>query len=271
MNSFFKDYVFCATLSLLFSFNVAADQAQEPAIIVIGASLSSGDLPLNDAGQGVLGGISIGLGSYLNLGHALIKNSQLPGYVINEAQAGATTFDRTHCTPEGECYENLWLSFDHQLDRALARVGVPGVPGVYNAKYVVITLSNDCLHANAFGIPQEEAVPCTFDEFQASVDRQIALGQRILNLGMTPIFDEAMSIEKLDLATAGAVSGLLWMMDDASYVELNTLRSQRIRAELPGAVLLNIWGGEFETIDGIHPTDKSARKAATVIAKFVTN
>ena len=252
-------------LSLLFSFQTMAAQPTEPAIIVIGASASSGDLPLNDQGQGVIGGLSMGLGSFLSLGHALIKDPRLPGYVINEAQAGATTFTRAHCPIGGPCTPDLWRGYNEQLDRALARVGVPGLP-TYNAKFVVITLANDCFHSNAFGIPQEDATPCTYAQYNEYIDRLIALGQRVLDLGMTPIFDNVIPAGRINLNPRPTQ---LWLLGPEDYTELNNLRIQRVRAELPGAAVLDIWDDHYGNIDGIHPDNKTARRAAAVIAQFI--
>ena len=56
-----------------------AEQVPEPALLVIGASWANGNLPLNDEMQGVWGGLNVGVGSYLDLGQALIKDPRLPG------------------------------------------------------------------------------------------------------------------------------------------------------------------------------------------------
>jgi hypothetical protein len=83
--------------------------------------------PLNN-GVAQLGGISVGFGAYLSLGHAPIRTDSLPGHPLNEGPGGATTFAR--------------------------RVVLPPRLDSYDAKYVVISTANDCLHADAFGIPQ---------------------------------------------------------------------------------------------------------------------
>ena len=67
-------------------------------LLVIGASYGEGKTPFNN-GLAPLGGISVGFGSYLSVGQALTRAPQLPGYVINEAQGGATTFARSYCAP----------------------------------------------------------------------------------------------------------------------------------------------------------------------------
>ncbi len=89
---------------LLFTFCLAwspawAAQALSPAILVIGASFENAVTPFNDKLEAPLGGISVNAGSYLSLGNALARTPLLDGFIINEAQAGATTFDRLNCTP----------------------------------------------------------------------------------------------------------------------------------------------------------------------------
>jgi len=150
---------FCGLLLSLAVSAVSTTAVAEEPILVIGASFANGAMPFNDNLDAPLGGISIGLGSYLSLGNALVRESSLSGHVINEAQAGATTFDRQTCNPD--CTPDvIWQGYDKQFTKALARVTLrdPGTGDitVLNSKYVVITLSNDCLHSDAFGIPQKK-------------------------------------------------------------------------------------------------------------------
>jgi hypothetical protein len=64
----------------------AADAALQLPLLVIGASYSEGKPPFNN-GIAPLDGSAVGFGSYLSLGEALTRNEELPGFVINEAQA----------------------------------------------------------------------------------------------------------------------------------------------------------------------------------------
>jgi hypothetical protein len=172
-------------LTCLQSLNAAAS---EPAILVIGASMSEAKVPFNDDMKAPLGGISVALGSYLSLGNALVKDPRLPGYVINEAQAGATTFDRSGCNPGPECVDG-WQGYEKQLQMALARVTIPMVPPIRNARHVVITIANDCLHSDAFGIPQDQTAPCDYAQMNVYIDSLLAVGQQALDAGITPIYD----------------------------------------------------------------------------------
>lgn len=236
-------------------------------LLVIGASYAEARTPFSN-GVAPLGGIAVGLGSYLSLGNALVRDNKLPGHVINEAQAGATTFERPFCAPgAATCGPAGWDSYQTQLERAIARVAIPPALTALNAKYVLIGKPNDCLHADAFGVPQSESQPCTTAEIHASIDRLIAVGQYAIARGLTPIYDVAPRYRALDLPLFKTMFGLAWVVSEGDYNLYRTLHRDRIRAELPGALMLDMWKDFVHGGDGIHPTDDSTRAAARVIAK----
>jgi hypothetical protein len=259
---------FAAASSALWAGSVQAakDKASERPLLVIGASYSEGKTPFNN-GLAPLGGISVGFGSYLSLGHALTREPLLPGHLINEGQAGATTFARPYCAPGAPtCGPASWDSYQTQLDRALARVAQPPSFTTYNAKYVVISMPNDCLHADAFGIPQATSQPCTPAQMNAVVDRLIAVGQSALTRGVVPVYDVAPRYRDLDLPLFGATFGLAWVISEADYSTLRELRRTRIPAELPAAIVVDMWKEFKHAGDGIHPDDATTRKAARAVA-----
>jgi hypothetical protein len=236
-------------------------KASQLPLLIVGASYAEGKTPFNN-GIAPLGGVSVGLGSYLSLGQALTKSPLLPGYVINEAQAGATTFARSACAPGAStCGPAGWESYATQLQKALARVGVPPNFTTYNARYVLIITPNDCLHADAFGIPQSTSQPCSSAQLNQVADRLIAVGNQARAAGLTPIFDMMPRYKQLDL------NGLAWVISEADYNTLRNLTSTRIRAEVPGSLVLDIWKDFANIGDGLHPTPETTRKAAHVIAK----
>ena len=236
-------------------------------LLIVGASYAEGKTPFNN-GIAPLGGVSVGLGSYLSLGQALTKAPQLPGYVINEAQAGATTFARSACAPGAStCGPAGWDSYATQLQKALARVGVPPNFTTYNAKYVLVITPNDCLHADAFGIPQSSSQPCSLAQLNQVADRLIAVGNQARAAGLTPIFDMMPRYNQLDLNLFRSLYGLAWVISEADYNTLRHLTSTRIRAEVPGSLVLDIWKDFANIGDGLHPTPETTRKAAHVIAK----
>lgn len=256
----------CSALSAG-SVQAAKDKASERPLLVIGASYSEGKTPFNN-GLAPLGGISVGFGSYLSLGHALIRTEPLPGHLINEAQGGATTFARPFCPPGSPtCGPAAWDSYQTQLDRALARVALPPSFSTYNAKYVVITTPNDCLHADAFGIPQATSQPCTPAQMNAVVDRLIAVGQYALSKGVLPVYDVAPRYRDLDLPLFRTSFGLAWVIGEADYGTLRDLRRTRIQAELPAAVQVDMWKDFKHAGDGIHPDDATAKKAARAVVQ----
>lgn len=255
----------CVSITLLGSANTLAS---EPALLVIGASYSEAKVPLTDEMISPLGGISVAFGSYLSLGNALVKDPRLPGYVINEAQAGATSFSRQGCNPGPDCIGE-WQGYDKQLQMALARVTIPVAPPIRNANYVVITLANDCLHADAFGVPQDQTAPCDSTQMNAYIDRLMAVGQQALDAGISPIYDIYPPYSALDMSSFQAAAGLYWVADEAYYNQMRELHRSRLQSELPGAVVLDIWA-DFEHMgDGLHPSDKSTRKAAAMIAQYI--
>jgi hypothetical protein len=236
---------------------------------MVGASLTNGNLPLDDTMVGVFGGMAINQGDYLDLGKALIKDPRLSGYVINEAEAGATTLARNDCVAflyGDACGAAHWRSYDEQFERALRRVSNPFIPGSINADYVFIGFSNDCFHSNAFGIPESQTTPCTADDINAYIDRLIAIGQKAIDLGITPIYDMYIDWNSINLASPL----FLWTIDQTSYELMASIHRSRIQQELPGAVLLDIWEDYEAGPDLVHPTDKTARKAAKKLAKFIT-
>lgn len=259
-------------LSLAFTGSSAASPADmDKPIIVIGASYSNGSVPFNDALVSPLFGIAVGFGNYLSLGDALIKDPRLPGYVINEAQAGATTFDRPGCMPSApSCDLGMWQDYEKQLQKAQQRVTIPGTTTILS-KYVVITIPNDCLHAGAFSIPQNQTTHCSLGEINAYLDRLLAVGRKALNAGLIPIYDRYPAYSDLDLRYFAATYGLSWAADEGYYNMLRDLHRQRLTTELPGAVVLDIWANFEHVGDGIHPNDKTSRKAAAMIAQYINN
>jgi hypothetical protein len=231
----------------------------EKPLILIGASYANGNTPLQQDLQGPLFGISVGAGDYVDLGIAL---SRFGAKVSNEGQAGATTFSRITCNPV--CGTATWDSYSTQLQRALRRVTIfdANGPAGYNADYVIISLSNDCLHSDSFGMDQALTSPCSLAEQNASVDRLIAVGQEVLNLGMTPVYAKFTSADNLDLPLFAQLSGLTWVMTNEQYDSFGELYAFRISEELPGAILVDAWEHFAHRGDGIHPDDATTMRAA---------
>ena len=100
------------------------DKSDYP-LLVIGASTAQGVTPYNN-GIAPLNGIAVNFGSFLSLGQALTRNHKLPGFVINEAQAGATTFPRLACAAAFWAGMPLrdwrnWVSIPGSLERGRSR------------------------------------------------------------------------------------------------------------------------------------------------------
>lgn len=235
-------------------------------LLLIGASYAEAKTPYNN-GIAPLGGIAVGFGSYLSLGEALTRTPLLPGYVINEGQAGGTTFARSACAPGAStCGPAGWDSYATQLQKALSRVAQPPSFTTYNAKYVVILSPNDCLHADAFGVPQTSTQPCSLAQMNQVADRLVAVGNQVRAAGLTPVFDIMPRYRQLDLNLFRSLYGLAWVIGESDYNTLRSVTATRVRAEVPGAIQLDIWKDFVHIGDGIHPTPETARRAAQVIA-----
>lgn len=253
-----------------FAQNEPEQKPSQLPLIVIGASYAEAKTPFNN-GIAPQGGRAVAFGTYLSLGAALTRDHLLPGYVINEAQAGAGTFTRFQCPPgAASCSAAVWDSYQVQLQRALARVALPAAAGGgYNARYVVVTIANDCLHAGGMGVPQPTSVQCTVADMNATADRLVALGNFALSKGLTPIFTGYPKYEDLDMALFRASSNVAWVIDEQGYNTLRDVVESRIAAELPGAIQLDIWE-EFTHIgDGLHPDQTTVRKAAHLLANHL--
>lgn len=248
----------------------ALAQTPEPPIIIIGASFGNGNTPLNDAGIGPLGGVKVNIGSYLSLGDAIIRSRLTEGFVVNEAEAGATTFARPGYFGDVQLPVG-WRSYDEQLTRALTRVAAvdPSTGQVlfYNAEYGIIEIPNDCLHSAAFTIAPSQTVPCGTNDFNDTIDNLIAVGQRMLNLGITPVYTLLPPYDEIDLSITQALFGFLWVIDENSYQSYAYLYENRLETELPDALVVDAWAnGPFRPYehlgDGLHPTPEITMRAA---------
>lgn len=257
--------------ALFFSQVILADENNSKPILIIGASYENGVTPIDDNLNGPFGGFASEYGSYLSLGNALIRTDQLDGFVINEAEAGATTFYRLHCGLTF-CLTTGWQGMDVQFQKALSRVTIRDLSGNilgYNADYLIVGLPNDCLHSGATGLPQLNTSPCTYGELNGVVDRLRDIAQQAVSLGITPVFNTMPKYSDLDLPFFQAAFGLTWVIDEAGYNELRDLIQSRIQSEVPEALFVDAWA-EFETLaDGLHPNYDTTTKAAKRIAQAI--
>lgn len=236
-------------------------------LLVIGASYAEARTPFNN-GLAPMGGAAVNLGRYLSLGDALKRQPLLPGYVINEGQAGATSFGRLYCPPGAQvCGPAGWDGYGVQLQHALARVAQPPSFNTYEARYVLILSPNDCLHADAFGVPQTQSQPCSQAQMNQVADRLVAVGRQARAAGLTPIYDVMPAYEDLNLPLFRSLYGLAWVIGQSDYAALRSLVSSRIKSEVSGAIVLDVWKNFQHIGDGIHPTPETTRRAAFIVAR----
>lgn len=260
-----------STSILLSNAILAEDNTFDTPLLIIGASYDNGATPIHDDLSGPLFGFAVNSGSYLSIGAALQRSPLLNGFVINEAQAGATTFSRVACAETAVCGTAGWQGFDVQLQKILMRVAAPDpqTPGnvLFNADYVLIGLPNDCLHSSAFGVPDDESSRCDATELNDVVDRIKNVALQVSFLGMTPVIETYPEYNRINLPLTQAVFGFQWVIDEAGFTELRELHRSRLQAEVPGAIVVDdLWEGFMDVGDGLHPDKKTAEKAARKIA-----
>jgi len=234
---------------------------ERPPILVLGASLENGSPPINDSLLAPFNGGAVNGGSYLSLGDALVV---LGMFVINEAQSGATSFDRDFCLPDS-CASFGWQGYSTQLQKALKRVGGA------NAKYVWIGLGNDCLHSLASGAPWGASPfgACGIVEIDAFVDRAISAAQAAQSAGLTPVFPLFPAYSDLDLPSLQQQTGLPYVADEGQFNLIAEIWKQRLMAEVPDAVIVDAWA-DFEHLgDGLHPTPKTSLQAARRVVQAI--
>ncbi|KZN34332.1 hypothetical protein N480_22270 [Pseudoalteromonas luteoviolacea S2607] len=246
---------------------LANDKSEEAPLLLIGASFANATMPYFDNLQAPLGGIAINGGRYLSLGNALIRERRLSGHLINEGQAGATTFDRLTCFPGPECVGPGWEGYEKQLTKALSRVKT--AQGNYTAKYIVIIRGNDCNHPDAFGIPMAETSECSIEQMHQYTDTFVSVAKRALAAGVTPIFSSPPKYENIDWETLRQRFNWPWIVSKDNYEQFADIRLSRLQQEVPEALFLNIWKGFTPMDDGLHPDRKTMQRAAKRIAKAI--
>ncbi len=239
-------------------------------ILVIGASYAEGKLPLNDMMQGPFGGSSVGFGSYMDLGDALSRQGR---FVVNEAQAGATATDRPMCL-DAFCLPVGWLGYSAQLTKALARVAIPDPADPtqilgHNAQYVYFGIVNDCMHSGAAGIPQLDSAPCDEAQVEAFVHAVIDAAAEATAVGMIPVFPEYPDYGDIDLSIQAAATGLTWYANKDQWDLIAHTWHELISQEVPDAIFVDAWANMDTLPDGLHPTPRSAKRAAKRVIKAI--
>ncbi len=267
-------------------------------MLVIGASLENGGSPceLASDGSGVENNAlfcgHVAFGAYLPLAAALQNRVLVRGQVIDEAIGGATTFARGGFPtrlPDGTVPgENArtpvgWeqYGFNQQYVRAFSQVFNPTtVPPQVNARYVVIGVPNDCLHANAFLAAPANTDPDECSKFdpqtgktglEGLVDRLIGLGQVAIDSGLTPIYTgypqyvTGGRTDGINLQVSQALFGFSWVISETPYNDLLADYASRIPATLGASnvIMADAWSPGFENLgDGLHPTPQASTVAA---------
>ncbi len=259
-------------LSLMFLyFPVGADNGGIP-LLVIGSSFENGTTPIDNDLNAPLGGLAVGAGSYLALGDALVR--EMNGLVVNEAEVGAGTFDRVSCLATFCLFQQKWAGYQTQFEKLLLRVALrdplnPFHIVGYNAEYMVIGLPNDCIHSDAFGIPQNDTQPCSIEDVNVTVDRIVQVAREALLLGITPVITIHPEFNNLELSITQQLLGFTWIANESQYNILRSTYKRRLKNELPDAIVVNPWRHYVHRGDGLHPNRKTIEKAAKKVAKLI--
>lgn len=241
-------------------------------LLIIGSSFESGATPIDNDLNAPLGGIAVGAGSYLALGDALVR--RMNGLVINEAEVGAGTIDRVSCGLTFCQTNEKWAGYYTQFEKALLRVAkrdteFPFTITEYNADYLMIGIPNDCIHSNAFGVPQNDTLPCTLADIDSTIDRIKIIANEAESFGITPIIITYPKFRDLDLQITKELLGFLWVADKSQYNELKNTYEDRLENELPNALLLNPWRIYKHRGDGLHPDRTTITRAAKKIKRLI--
>lgn len=265
---------FCAIFFLTASPSFSATKDSEQSLLIIGSSYANHTTRLDDLHLGSLGGAAVGSGNYLSLGSALIRNRDLNGHVVNEAGVGSTTFDRFSCLQEACLPFGYLTGYDQQFENTLKRVAIydplsPQEIVGYNAKVLIISMANDCIHSDAFGIPQQDTSPCTLTEINQTINTIIRVADKAKSLGLEviiPLMPRHKDLE-LDLVKQGLAFN--WVANKEQYNLLRSTHKYRLKTELNDVYIINPWKKFTHRGDGIHPDRKTATRAARKIARLI--
>lgn len=226
-----------------------------PTIGLIGASFMENDAPdessLAQAGIGAFVG-----GSYQGLRYQLTISPLIRamGFMIqSRAQGGARSFD---VPAEG------FKGYNTQLSGLLN--ATVWFDGQTRLKYLVISIMNDCLHTAGTTDGQR----CTSSTMAAYVDEIQTVVERAQAAGLTVIVGGYPKWETLDMELARGVFGFPWVINESEYAQLSTMHRDVLSA-IPGVIYLQYWNDRTETIDGLHPTHRSMKRAARKIARTI--
>ena len=240
-------------------------------ILMIGSSYINSKTRIDDNGIASLVGLSVGSGSYYSLGDALLRNRRLNGLIVNEGNVGATTFDRFSCLNDYCLSGGKLLGYQSQFENVLKRVAIyepnNSIPIAYNAKYIIIGVSNDCIHSDAFGIPQSDTKMCSNQDIDESINKIIDVANNSLEVGIIPLISILPKYSNLDLKLLKQGLNLNWVIDKKTYKKYRKKLIFKIKNELGKKYILNIWNNFSHRGDGIHPNRKTVEHASKQVVK----
>ena len=249
MNKVFSSIFGC----LLGSFSYAQPEfPSNPVIGVIGGSFGSCHAPE----ESILKGVGFSGCSHEPLDKKLTKNRILDKKgvrVESVAQGGAVTYDIPN---QG------YLGYQSQIQKLQVRTS--WFDGVQRLQYTIFSVVSDCLHNRG----TQTGAPCTSKDIESMVGRIHEAASYALKNNITPVINAYPRYEDLDLETVRQAFGLDWVVDENGYNAIASAHENAL-SEIPGVIYVKPWERNFETIDGLHPKDKSVVSGAKVIAKAI--
>lgn len=220
-----------------------------PVIGVIGASFDSCTAPT----VGPLMGIGFAGCSHEALTVKLLKNHQIEqmGFTVQtSAEGGARSYDIPDTNSPG-----LMTQYNLLKQRMI------WFDGKQRLKYLVIDVTNDCLHT----------IACTENDIHTGLITNV---KQVINAaqrdGVTVLLAGYPEWGYLNMPQIGAIFGLPYVIDSSGYATLKHAYETTLRA-MPGVYYGDIWAGRFDTVDGLHPTEQRTEDAASDLATLIKN
>lgn len=228
---------------------VLADEVSwptKPIVGVIGASYVTSHPPVGSP----VNGVALAGGSFEGLYKKLLRNNLLEAWdfsVETTALAGTRSYDIP-----GTSYIGYLTQYNELANRTSWFFD-----DVSRLQYLVISISNDCLHSVACGAAGQNALIENVKEVVTAANSD----------GVHVIINGYPSWDSLNLDLTSQYFGLTNIISADEYAQLKQLHKQELSG-LDGVTYIEPWE-DIETIDGLHPQDDDVRSAAKMISHAI--
>lgn len=241
-----KKTILMSVITLIISIGAQAqvEFSTKPVVGLIGASYSTCQAPESWP----LLGVGLAGCSYEGLDVKLLKSIWLRGMTVQSAAlSGSFSYSVEFFGTPG---------YQEQLVKLVKRA--KWRDGIFRMKHLVIDLTNDCLHT--FPCTEESYEAETLAIYQSIIGQAKYIGLKVYVTAMPPY-----SALNLDLAAKEyTLANVIGEHDYNMYKRMH----KRILGSIEGVIYLDPYK-DITTFDGLHPDDKSMRRAANIIAKAI--